>query len=146
MDFQLIVRALYIGVCGGDSGGNDLGLEAPFVHDFQTPDVTGQTAVDNEVVPDPYRTNFRLYDTVIEVTGEYDAMHPLTSQCQGQQVAFRVHVERDVIQDFRWLTGDVATRGGRADERFHDHQEVHREFVFFWGHLVLTSSELCGQQ
>jgi len=102
--------------------------------------------VDNKVVPYPYGADFGLDDAVIKVTGEHDAVHPLTGQSQGQQIALRVHVERDVIQDLRRLARDVATRGRRADEGFHDHQQVHGEFVFFWGHLVLTSSELGGEQ
>lgn len=73
-------------------------------------------------------------------------MHPLTSQCQRQQVALRVHVKRDAIQDFRRLPRDVASGGRRADERFNDRQQMHGEFVFFWGHLVLTPSELGGEE
>ena len=79
MNLQLIVRAFYVGVGGDNSGGDDLRLEAPFIHNFQTPDVTSQTTVDDQVVPDPYRADFGLNDTVIEVTGEHDAVHPLTS-------------------------------------------------------------------
>jgi hypothetical protein len=80
------------------------------------------------------------------VAGEHDAVHPLASQCQGQQVMLRVHVKRDAIQDFRRLSRDVATRGCRADERLDDRQQMHGEFVFFWGHLVLTPSELGGEE
>lgn len=145
MDLQLVVCALRIGVGGGNSGGDNLGLEAPFIQNFQTPDVTSQTAVDDQMAPDPQRADFGLDDTVIEVTGEYNAMHPLTSQCQGQQVALRVHEKRDVIQDFRRLARDIAARGRRANEGLHNHQQVHGELVFFWGHLVLTSSKLGGE-
>ena len=146
VNLQLIVRAFHVGVGGGNSVGDDFRLEAPFVHDFQTPDVTSQTTVDDQVVPDPYRADLGPYDAVIEVTGEHDTVHPLTSQCQGQQVTLRIYVERDAIQNFRRLARDVATRRRRADKWLHDHQEMHGEFVFFWSHLVLTSSELGGEQ
>lgn len=54
VNLQLIVGALHVGVGGGNSRGDNLGLEAPFIQDFQTSDVTSQAAVDDQVVPDPY--------------------------------------------------------------------------------------------
>jgi hypothetical protein len=54
VNLQLIIRALYVGVGGGNSRRDNLGLEAPLIQDFQTSNVTSQTTMDDQVVPDPY--------------------------------------------------------------------------------------------
>ena len=98
------------------------------------------------MVPDPHRAGFRLYKTVAKVIGEEDIVHPMTSQCQGQQVTPQVHVGCDLVQDFIRHASDVVMRDGRADERLHDGQEVHCEFVFVWSHLVLMCPGVVGKK